>query len=323
MRLTRSILVAALTASGAAGALAQDVPLPKPSPAEAQATQTEAMPAAPGLPDAGPLPEARPAAPDAPLPSTAAPVPSESGTGEGTAAASTPVPTPDAAPGTDAAPAPQPAYVPPEKARTTPEPGAPTTPPTDVTPSEAVEAAAAIEDARTCEGELKARGARFEVEPTISDGDCGVLRPVAISVLSNGVKVPGKTQFLCRTALALDIWMSDGVAPAASKELGERRVTALTDISTYQCRARASESRISEHSRGSAIDIGGFELSDKSTVRSEAQAAGTAEDRFMADVRRAACGPFRTVLGPGTDSDHGTHLHLDIAARTNGATYCR
>ncbi|WP_062016538.1 extensin family protein [Aureimonas sp. AU4] len=297
-------------------ALAQGVAVPSAPPADTPATaagegtRPEAQ-AAPKLPEAGPVPEARPEPASPPAPGdVTSPPPS----------APEPAPAPDQA----AAPAaPSPAYVPPEKARTTPEPGAPETPPIEVTPSESVEAAAAVEDAQACEGELHARGARFEVRPTISEGDCGVLQPVELTEFSNGVKLAGKTQFLCRTALALDIWVADGVAPAAAKELGDRKVVALSDISTYQCRARASESRISEHSRGSAIDIGAITLSDDKVLRVETKAPGTAEDRFLADIRRAACGPFRTVLGPGTDSDHGTHLHLDIAARTNEATYCR
>ena len=115
----------------------------------------------------------------------------------------------------------------------------------------------------------------------------------------------------------------EGVEPAAKAEFAGARVKALSQASTYVCRARASESRISEHSRGSAIDIAGFELSDGRKVPVDATRPGTPEDRFAARVRRAACGPFRTVLGPGTDSDHGTHLHLDIAARSRDATYCR
>ena len=225
--------------------------------------------------------------------------------------------------GPPAPPAPQPAYVPPEKARTEPEPGAPETPDMAVTPAATVEAAAAVEDAVACEKELKARGATFTVGETIADGQCGVLRPVSVTKLSSGVKVSPGTVFLCRTALALDIWVSEGVEPAAKAEFSGKSVKALAQASTYSCRARASEERISEHSRGSAIDIAGFELSDGRTVPVDATAPGTAEDRFAARVRRAACGPFRTVLGPGTDSDHGTHLHLDIAARSNDATYCR
>ncbi|ALN74316.1 extensin family protein [Aureimonas sp. AU20] len=292
----------------------EPVPVPTPDPAASAAPPAGATPAP--LPDAAaaPKPEARPVdQPKDQPPSEPASAPADAAKGAATGETQ----------GPPAPPAPQPAYVPPEKARTEPEPGAPTVPEMEVTPAQTVEAAAAVEDAVACEKELKRRGATFTVGETIAEGQCGVLRPVSVTQLSSGVKVTPGTVFLCRTALALDIWVSEGVEPAAKAEFAGAKVKALTQASTYVCRARASESRISEHSRGSAIDIAGFELSDGKTVPVEAGKPGTAEDRFAASVRRAACGPFRTVLGPGTDSDHGTHLHLDIAARSNDTTYCR
>ncbi|TFF18785.1 hypothetical protein E3C22_20770 [Jiella endophytica] len=131
---------------------------------------------------------------------------------------------------------------------------------------------------------------------------------------------------------------------------------------------------MSEHARGSAIDIGSFTLSDESTVAvravpgtggaannagdentakpgddeafvedpaedssdgdNDADAAAAkkptpasgenaSEAQFLDRIRAAACGPFKTVLGPGTDADHATHFHLDMAARHNGYTYCK
>lgn len=318
----RSILqLAMLGFLAAAPATAQSVPVPTEAPGERPAA-ADVAPGAPSSaaatpdPSSVPVPEERPAPPEAPPAAAAEPA-------DPTPAAPAEAEAPPAAPPAPASDAPQPAYVSPEKARTEPEPGAPDVPPMAVTPAETVEAAAAVEDAIQCEGELKARGADFTVGETIAEGDCGVLRPVSVKTLSNGTGVEPGTVMLCRTALALDVWVSEGVAPAAKAEFKGATVKALTQASTYVCRARASEQKISEHSRGSAIDIAGFELSDGTTQPVEVKDAGTPADRFAAAVRRAACGPFRTVLGPGTDSDHGTHLHLDIAARNGDATYCR
>ncbi len=220
-------------------------------------------------------------------------------------------------------PEPSPAYVPPENARTSPEESAPDTPDFEVTPQESVDAARAIEDARLCETELKARGATFTVAPSLSDGQCGVLRPVSLTRTSSGVAIGPGTQMLCRTALAFDIWVGESVGPAARAELGTGAPSAIRQVSTYVCRDRASETGLSEHGRGSAIDVGAFEFEGREPVRVEEQAPGSPEDRFLASVRRAACGPFQTVIGPGTDADHSDHFHLDIAARSNGSTYCR
>lgn len=286
-----------------------DVPVPEARPMPPPEAAAATFPA----PDATPVP-AQPPEPDAVPTPEPAPPPAGEGASEPAAAGTAPA---------VAEPAPQPAYVSPEKARTTAEPTAPETPPMEVTPAETVDAAAAVEDAMLCEADLEKRGATFTVGETIAEGDCGVLRPVELTKLSSGVTIMPGTKFLCRTALALDIWMSDSVEPAAKAELNGVTVKAISQASTYVCRARASESKISEHSRGSAIDIAALTLSDGRSLTVEAHAPGSADDRFSAAIRRGACGPFKTVLGPGTDSDHGTHLHLDIAARANGSLYCR
>ena len=62
------------------------------------------------------------------------------------------------------------------------------------------------------------------------------------------------------------------------------------------------------------------------TIRSSALAIGTpaegGEERFLAEVRTSACAFFRTVLGPGSNAEHGTHLHLDERERTAGHRLC-
>ncbi len=329
------ILGATISASGqepAAGA----VPVPSQKPDEAPATPPRPA-EAPGVADgedqapeaAVPADEAsEPGTPPPPPPAGTVPVPEEAPPhGEAPA----PGPTaPEAAPppaagGADAS-APQqpaPAYVSPEKARTEPEPDAPQASPAAVTPAESAEAAAAVEDATACESELTKRGAEFEVGPSLSEGACGVLRPVELKRFSSGVAVLGETKMLCRSALALDVWVGEAVVPAARTELGGASVEAVGGGSTYVCRDRASENGISEHGRGSAVDVAAVTLKGGRRIVVEPKAPGTDEDRFLAGIRRAACGPFKTVLGPGTDADHADHLHLDIAARNNGSLYCR
>ena len=192
-----------------------------------------------------------------------------------------------------------------------------------VTPAAAVMAAAAIADAEACEAELKKRGVKFTVEPSISEGECGVLRPVNVERLSSGVRVGPKTQLLCGAVLALDRWMSDAVVPAAKAAFPDDRLTDFSQASTYVCRTRSSEAGISEHARGSAIDIGRFDFESGRKVGVEHHLAGSPEATFQRAIREGACGPFKTVLGPGTDPDHASHFHLDIEARRNGATYCK
>ena len=43
----------------------------------------------------------------------------------------------------------------------------------------------------------------------------------------------------------------------------------------------------------------------------------------MQAFRTAACGPFKTVLGPGSNADHANHFHLDLQKRRNDYLYCK
>ncbi len=192
-----------------------------------------------------------------------------------------------------------------------------------ITPAAAVLAAAAIDDAKMCEAELEKRGVLFTIGESISDGACGVLRPVNIERLSSGVAISSGTKLLCRSALALDRWMTESVVPAAKVSFPANRLAEFRHASTYVCRNRASENGISEHARGSAVDIAAFAFKDGTRIGVERHEPGSPEARFQRTVREGACGPFKTVLGPGTDADHATHFHLDIAARRNGSTYCK
>ena len=44
---------------------------------------------------------------------------------------------------------------------------------------------------------------------------------------------------------------------------------------------------------------------------------------FRERVRTAACARFNTVLGPGSDSYHESHIHLDLAERSRGHRMCQ
>lgn len=194
-----------------------------------------------------------------------------------------------------------------------------------IAPEDAVKAAAAVEAAKQCESALKERGVKFSVGESISEGDCGVLRPITLETLSSGVAVTPDTQILCPVALALDEWVSRSVIPEAKADLDGAKLTTIRHASTYVCRSRvgAGEHKISEHARGDAVDIAEFGFEGGRSVGIKEQGAGSAEEKFQGAVRQAACGPFKTVLGPGTNAAHATHFHLDLAARRNGFTYCK
>ncbi len=116
--------------------------------------------------------------------------------------------------------------------------------------------------------------------------------------------------------------MRDEAAPDAHDELGSR-VARINQVSAFVCRPRHGTHKLSEHALGNAIDIASFTLADGRSIEVKAGSSGTPEQKFLGEVRDAACGPFTTVLGPGTDPDHSLHFHFDLEERHNASTYCR
>ncbi|WP_264484339.1 extensin family protein [Mesorhizobium sp. PAMC28654] len=80
--------------------------------------------------------------------------------------------------------------------------------------------------------------------------------------------------------------------------------------------------KLSEHAFGNALDIASFTLSDGKKI--EISPSPPEKDaKFLNAVRKAACGPFKTVLGPASDADHSLHFHLDLEPRRHGGTFCQ
>lgn len=121
----------------------------------------------------------------------------------------------------------------------------------------------------------------------------------------------------CPVAAGLALWEWHVVQPAALEHLGSR-VEAVEHFGSYSCRRiyGRSEGAWSEHATANAIDIAGFRLEDgrRISVLGDWQ-EGSAEARFLREVRDGACGLFATVLSPDYNAAHRDHLHLDQAER--------
>lgn len=165
---------------------------------------------------------------------------------------------------------------------------------------------------RVC-GDSAIKGEALSPIPAKVKG-CGLEEPVRVTEIA-GVTLSPAATISCETAEALKSWITS----ALPRAFGRREVIELRVASSYICRTRNNKkgARISEHGRGNAIDISAFVLSDGKVL--------TVEDDYgkqMRKVHKAACGPFGTTLGPGSDGFHEDHLHLDIARHTGGP-YCR
>lgn len=175
----------------------------------------------------------------------------------------------------------------------------------------------------TCGVSLAMLGVTAVAMDNIAEGQCGVTAPVEMASLDGGaIDISGEAVVACHLAETFAGWMEDTVEPLARAKLGGE-IIGVRVAAGYACRNRnnLADTKLSEHAKGNAIDISAFEVEGRGWV-AVGQTEGV-EDEFIAAVRKSACGPFKTVLGPGSDAYHSDHLHIDLAQRRNGSAYCR
>lgn len=207
-----------------------------------------------------------------------------------------------------------------------PLPGARPVPPAaapDAAPSRASAGMPAEEAA--CRARLVALGVSFSEHGRLSEPAAGCLveYPVAVRALGPDIPLEPEAVMNCATAEAAARFARDTISPEAERIFGSP-LAGVSQASAYVCRTRHGQSKISEHALGNALDLAAFRLKDGTGI--EVKAYGPAEplrSRFLRSLRARACGPFKTVLGPGSDADHALHLHLDLQQRRNGGTYCQ
>lgn len=208
----------------------------------------------------------------------------------------------------------------------TPRPGPPQTDARSdkALPSDAGTPASMPTDELACRSRLRELGVRFEERERLSSEDgCLIEHPIAVTRLTPSVELEPEAVLNCATAQAAAAFVSDVVAPRAAVAFGAP-LSAVRHGSAYVCRTRHDREKISEHALGNAIDLSAFELADGTVIDVKAYGPGDLARRdFLRGLRSAACGPFKTVLGPGTDGDHADHFHFDLQQRRSGGTWCR
>lgn len=171
-----------------------------------------------------------------------------------------------------------------------------------------------------CRQRLTELGVKFDNLPAEADpAGCSIPYPIVITSLGKDIGLEPDATMNCAMAEAAARFARDVMSPAARNVFG-KPLKSISHASAYVCRPRAGTQKLSEHAFGNALDISSFTLSDGTTVAVELNPPEK-NGRFVSDVRRAACGPFKTVLGPG-DPNHSEHLHFDLAPRRNGGTVC-
>lgn len=304
--------MAALLAAGPLLAKSPEARPELPRTAPLPELQREAEPVAPAKP---PVPEMRPA--DAPKPAEA----KDDGKSENSEPQPPPIaPKPPAKPA-DAGAAEKPATGrqtgKPEDTEKKP-PKRPLDPRVNVVPQDKLPA-----EEIACRQRLQAMGAEFENRKAEHDGDigCSIPYPLMMKKLTRTIDLAPEAELNCGMAEAAAKFMTDVASPAAKAELGSE-IKSINQASAYVCRPRHNGQKISEHAFGNALDIARFTLADGTEVDVK-PAPPEKQEKFLQAVRKAACGPFKTVLGPGSDPDHALHLHFDLEPRRNGGTFCQ
>ncbi|EKF43538.1 extensin family protein [Nitratireductor indicus C115] len=176
----------------------------------------------------------------------------------------------------------------------------------------------------SCRASLTKLGIDFrEQKPIREENGCEVPHPIIIDRLSRDIALEPDALVNCTTALALARFFATNVPDMAKQHL-QKKIRGVQHASAYVCRPRRGTQKLSEHAFANALDIGAFILEDGKPLPVQAQAdAQSGAAKFLDAFRKAACGPFKTVLGPGSDADHADHFHLDMKARRNDYAFCQ
>ena len=162
-------------------------------------------------------------------------------------------------------------------------------------------------------------GAVFtEAEPIDEPQGCAAPHPVTLSRLSATVALRPPAVLTCAMAEASARFVKDHAAPLAEEAFASK-LAAVEQASAYVCRPRHGTQKLSEHAFANALDWSALVLADGTRIEVRARDAVKEKREFslLSGLRKAACGPFSTVLGPGSDADHADHFHFDMATRRN------
>ncbi|WP_332680815.1 extensin-like domain-containing protein [Bosea sp. (in: a-proteobacteria)] len=238
-------------------------------------------------------------------------------------------------------PPPRPPGLPATSPSPTPTPPAPQPPaaPASVSPPEKEEAAG------TCLSALAGvAGNQVRAAPpsaTLATEGCTVVEPVIVEAFAvrrpdgaGAIRLLPPPTVSCEMARALSVWFDTALVPLARGALA-KELTALRVGGGHECRRRNGQSQtpMSEHATGRALDIFAFELGEERQGGEKQQGGlavsvekpdGLDQTRFLDAVRQSACGAFMTALGPGSDAAHANHLHVDIQQRrASSSRFCQ
>ena len=147
-------------------------------------------------------------------------------------------------------------------------------------------------------------------------GHCGAANPFEMSAALGGqVQMRPPALLICPMIASVDHWTAKVVIPAARRHFG-MPIVEIKVAASYGCRPINHQvgGRLSEHGYANALDISMFQMADGYKITVKGGWNGTEhEQAFLRAVHDGACREFTTVLGPGSDSFHNDHFHMDLA----------
>ncbi|MBI5012290.1 MAG: extensin family protein [Methylocystis sp.] len=165
------------------------------------------------------------------------------------------------------------------------------------------------ESAEDCMANLRAASVAFEPAeaPAGALDGCAIEAPVRLVSVTVGIRrvaLIAKPLLGCGFALQFSDYVKNLLAPLGAGTLGASLV-AIDTGSGYECRGRNRDNEV---------------FSDGRKIRIDAQ-SDPQSTAYVKTLRTAACGWFTTVLGPGSDPYHASHLHFDIERHGSNGGY--
>ena len=177
--------------------------------------------------------------------------------------------------------------------------------------------------ASDCDQRLASIAAIELLPRLIGPGDCGGRDMVELDsvLLPNHRRIEVKPAAILRCPMAESFaaWIRDEASPQIDRL--DATLHAVETYGSYECRGRngALDGKISEHGKGDAIDARALILAHGHRIE---LTDATVEKSLRAELRESACRRFTTVLGPGADRYHDSHVHLDNLERSHGHRIC-
>jgi hypothetical protein len=185
------------------------------------------------------------------------------------------------------------------------------------------EASAAEAEPSPCQLGLAEIAAIKRLPPITGPGDCTATDVVELDAVmlkdKQRVTLAPPATLRCPMAAVMANWLRDDVAPRIA-DIGAV-LRGVENYDSFECRGRnrVAGAKTSEHGRANALDIRALKLASGKAI----ELTDVNFDKgFREDLRKSACAHFSTILGPGSDGYHESHIHFDLIERRNNYKIC-